>query len=88
MTIMHLVIGFLSGFIVGLALFSHAFSRAVVTGILAGMVIGALVVDGPDGLVKWVSYLPVEMTRLSVFWLGMIAGLLGGARIWSVRRVL
>jgi hypothetical protein len=79
-------IGFVSGLFVGIAVFSHVLSRAVVVGIIAGIIIGAIVVDGPDGYVRWAMHLPVEMTRLSTFWIGLIAGLLGG--VTAERRFL
>jgi hypothetical protein len=81
-------IGFLSGVFVGIAVFSHAFSRAVVMGLVAGAILGGIAVDGVEGYVRWATYLPAEMTRLSAFWIGLIAGIVSGAGIWSERRTL
>jgi hypothetical protein len=85
--IAQLAIGFLSGLFFGVAVFSHALSRAVVVGMIAGIMIGAIAVDGPEGYVKWATYLPAEMTRLSAFWIGLMAGVLS-AGLWSERRAL
>jgi hypothetical protein len=81
-------IGFLSGLFVGVAVFSHAFSRAVVIGMIAGLIIGAIAVDGVDGYVRWATYLPAEMTKLSAFWIGLAAGILAGMGVWAERRIL
>lgn len=80
-------IGFVSGLFVGFTVFSHVLSRAVVVGMIAGLVIGAIMVAGPDGYVKWAAQLPGQMTGLSAFWFGLIAGLLGGITIWAERRM-
>jgi fructose-specific phosphotransferase system IIC component len=86
--IAQLAIGFVSGLLVGVAVFSHAFSRAMVIGLIAGAIVGAIMVDGVEGYVKWATYLPAEMTRLSAFWIGLIAGIFSGGVIWSERRFL
>jgi hypothetical protein len=39
-------------------------------------------VDGVEGYVRWASYLPAEITKVSAFWIGLIAGVFGGARFW------
>jgi hypothetical protein len=83
--IAQLGIGFVSGILVGIAVFSHAVSRAVVMGLIAGVITGAIAVDGVDGYVKWATYLPAEMARFAAFWIGLIAGLVGGARFWAMR---
>jgi hypothetical protein len=83
----HVAIGFITGILIGIAVFSHPFSRAVVTGLIAGAIIGAIMVDGVEGYVRWATYLPEELTRLSAFWIGLIAGILTGAHWWSERRI-
>ena len=82
-----LAIGFGSGILIGVAVFSHAFSRAVVIGLIAGAIVGAIMVDGVEGYLRWATHLPAEMANLTPFWIGMIAGVVGGARIWSVRPI-
>jgi hypothetical protein len=32
--------------------------------------------------------LPAEMTKLSAFWIGLIAGILSSATFWPERRIL
>lgn len=86
--IAHFAIGFLSGLFLGAAVFSNPLSRAVVMGLIAGLILGAIVVNGVDGYVRWATYLPVEMTKLSVFWIGMIAGFVSSAVFWPERRSL
>jgi hypothetical protein len=81
-------IGFLTGLLLGLAVFSHALSRAVVLGFVAGGILGALMIDGVEGYVRWATHLPVEATRLSAFSIGMIAGVVCGAGYWAERRIL
>lgn len=75
-------IGFISGFLVGLAVFSNPFSRAVVAGLLAGIVIGGIMIDGVDAYLNWAAYLPTQMAKSAGFWIGLAAGVLGGARAW------
>jgi hypothetical protein len=87
MIITQLAIGFLSGLFLGAAVFSHAFSRAIVMGLIAGAILGVIIVDGVEGYVKWASYLPAEMTKVSAFWIGLAAGIFGGARMWAVRQI-
>jgi hypothetical protein len=81
-------IGFVTGLFIGIAVFSHPTSRAVVTGVIAGVIIGAIVVDGVDGYVRWATYLPAELARLSAFWLSTIAGIVVGAHFWPPRHII
>jgi hypothetical protein len=86
MNISHLLIGLSSGLIVGLALVAHPISRAVVIGLIAGVVIGGIMVDGVEGYMNWVAYIPSEMAKFTGFWIAMFTGGLGGAVLpWSVR---
>src|ERR1700748_3542830 len=81
-----LFIGFSSGFIVGPGVFFHPFSRAMVIGWIAGAVTGGILVDGVEGYLNWTAYIPAEMAKFTAFWMAMIAGLLGGAKVaWSAR---
>jgi hypothetical protein len=82
--IMQLVIGFLSGVVIGVAVFSNSkpYLRGVVTGLIADTVIGAIMIDGVDGYLHWAAYLPTQMAKFAGFWIGLIAGVLSGARIW------
>jgi hypothetical protein len=86
--ITQLAVGSLTGLLVGYAVFSHALSRAVVFGLLAGAILGAITVDGVEGYVRWATYLPTEMAKLSVFWIGLMAGILGGMALWVERKML
>ncbi len=83
-----LAAGFASGIVVGVAVFSHPFSRAVVIGLIAGAMLGIMIADGVEGYVKWASDLPAEMAGFAAFWIGLVAGIIGGARVWSIRRIL
>jgi hypothetical protein len=82
-------IGLVTGLFVGAAVFSHAFLRAVLLGAVAGAILGAIAVDGVDGYVRWVTYLPADITRLTAFWFwfGLIVGTIAGARMWAVRQM-
>jgi len=84
MLMTQLAIGFLSGVLVGVALFSSPLSRAVVTGMIAGIVIGGIMVNGVEGYLHWATYLPAQMAKFAGFWIGLIAGVFGGARVWPV----
>jgi hypothetical protein len=87
--IAQLAIGFFTGILLGFAVFSHAISRAVIMGVIAGAILGAIMVDGVEGYVRWATYmLPAEMTKLSAFWIGLIAGIFGSATFWPERRIL
>jgi hypothetical protein len=81
-----LAIGFLTGLLLGVAVFSTPFSRAVVAGMIAGIVIGGIMIDGVEGYLHWVTYLPLQMAKFYAFWAGLSVGLFGGARLW-LRRV-
>ena len=86
MNISQLFVGLSSGLVVGLAVASHSFSRAMVIGLIAGIIIGGIVVDGVEGYLNWIAYIPTEMTKFTTFWVAMIAGCLGGAVIaWAAR---
>jgi hypothetical protein len=80
--LLQLAIGFTSGVLVGVAVFSHPFSRAVVAGLIAGIVIGGIMIDGVEGYLNWATYLPTQMAKFAGFWIGLIAGVFGGARFW------
>jgi hypothetical protein len=80
-----LAIGFLSGVLVGVAVFSNPLSRAVVTGLIAGIVIGGIMIDGVEGYLHWAEYLPTQMAKFAGFWIGLIAGVIGGARFWPAQ---
>jgi hypothetical protein len=75
---MQLAIGFLSGVLVGVAVFSNPFSRAVVTGVIAGVVVSGIMVDGVETYLQWATDLPAEIAQFAGFWIGLIAGFLGG----------
>jgi hypothetical protein len=70
-------IGFMSGILIGVAVFSHPFSRAVLS--------GAITVDGVDGYLSSVTYLPTEMAKFIVFWMGLIAGIVGAGVVGHAR---
>jgi hypothetical protein len=76
-----LLIGVSSGLVLGFAVFSHPFSRAVVVGLIAGVIIGGIAADGIEGYLNWTAYLVAEAAKFTAFWIGMIAGFLGGAKI-------
>jgi len=86
MNMSQLLIGLSSGLFVGLALASHSISRALVVGLIAGVVISAIMLDGVDGYLSWVTYIPTEITKFTTFWIGMIAGCLAGAAIGWIAR--
>jgi hypothetical protein len=79
-------VGLSSGLVVGVAVGSHPFSRAAVIGLIAGVVIGSIAVDGVEGYLNWVAYIPAEMTKFTAFWIAMIAGGVVGAVVaWLAR---
>jgi hypothetical protein len=81
--LMQFAIGFLSGVLIGVAIFSNPFSRAVVTGLIAGLLVGGIMIDGVEGYLNWATYLPSQMAKSAGFWIGLVAGILGGARFWG-----
>jgi hypothetical protein len=83
--LMQLAIGFVTGVLVGVAVFSNPFSRAVVTGLIAGIVIGGIMIDGVEGYLHWATYLPTQMAKFAGFWIGLTAGVFGGARLWPAQ---
>jgi len=86
MNMSQLFVGLSSGLVVGLAVASHSFSRAVVIGLMAGIIIGGIVVDGVEGYLNWIAYIPTEMTKFTTFWTAMITGGFGGVVIaWMAR---
>jgi hypothetical protein len=82
-----LAIGLLSGLAIGVAVFSNVFARAMVMGLVAGAIVGVIMVEGVEGYVRWATYLPAEITRFAAFWIGALAGLLAGARVWAIRQL-
>lgn len=74
-----LIAGLCSGAIIDAAVGSHAISRAAVLALIAGVVIGDIAIDGVEGYLRWVEYIPTEMAKFSAFWGGMTTGFVSGA---------